>query len=301
MTELSGRALSSTTAHPTGGIGGMAGNETSNAPGAGSRLVDRFMRVQKAFAELRGEVHGTGELARASGLDDSTTSRILQSGVYGAVFERVGYGRWRLGATAAQLGIHALAHAPSKDESTHEILEELRRATDGGLVFQYMLAPFAGAQRQCIDMAVGGSDLVELGMTASAILSVTRSLRTGASGRTILAYLPEALQDVVLREEIPDEAGPGVYRDNKELLASLADIRGRGYALGYEECMPLWNSCAAPIVWGDAIMGAVLLLKTATIMPEAPETTIEATKAAAAKISAKLSHLSEPMSLMFGS
>ncbi len=246
-------------------------------------------------------MHGTGALAKAAKLDDSTTSRILQSGVYSSFFERVGHGKYRLGTTAAHLGMHALAHAPSKDESTHEILEELRAATDGGLVFQYMLAPFAGAQRQCIDMAVGESDLVELGMTARDILSITRSLRTGASGRTILAYLPEAIQDVVLAEPIPAEAGPGIYRDNDELLASLADVRDRGYALGYEECMPLWNSCAAPIVWGEAIMGTVLLLKPATIMPEASDTVIEATKTAASKLSAKLGHLSEPMAMMFGS
>jgi hypothetical protein len=65
--------------------------------------------------------------------------------------------------------------------------------------------------------------------------------------------------------------------------------------------MALWNSCAAPIVWGEAIMGAVLLLKPATVMPQAPESVVEATKAAAAKLSAKMSHLSEPMAMMLGS
>ncbi|MCX4578985.1 IclR family transcriptional regulator [Streptomyces sp. NBC_01571] len=278
----------------------MTGNEISNASETGSRLVDRFIRVQKAFAQLGGDVHGTGEIAKAAGLDDSTASRILQSGVYGGLFERIGRGKYRLGATAAHLGMHALASAPAKDDSTHTILEELREATDGGLVFQYMLAPFGGAQRQCIDMAVGDSDLVELGMTALDILSVTRSLRTGASGRTILAYLPTTLQELVLAEPIPAEAGPGVYRDDKELLASLEEVRDRGYALGYEECMPLWNSCAAPIVWGEAIMGAALLLKPATVMPEAPESVIEATKTAASQLSARLSHLSEPMAMMLG-
>ncbi|MFI5682366.1 IclR family transcriptional regulator C-terminal domain-containing protein [Streptomyces sp. NPDC051636] len=281
----------------------MTGNETLNREGTptrpGSRLVDRFIRVQQAFADLGGGAHGTGELAEAAGLDDSTTSRILQSGVHQGVFERVGR-KYRLGATAAQLGLHALAHTPSKDETTHETLEELREATAGGLVFQYMLAPFAGAQRACIDMAVGDSDLVELGMTARDILSVTRSLRTGASGRTILAYLPRPIQETVLAEPVPEEAGPGVYRDRDALLASLADIRDCGYALGYQECMPLWNSCAAPIAWGQAIMGAVLLLKPASAMPEAPPSAIQATQAAAAKISARLSHLSEPLSMMYG-
>jgi DNA-binding IclR family transcriptional regulator len=134
-------------------------------------------------------------------------------------------------------------------------------------------------------MAVGDSDLVELGMTPRDVLSVTRSLRTGASGRTILAYLAEVLQHRVLAEPVPEQAGPGVYRDNDELLAALSDVRDRGYALGYQECMAGWNSCAAPIMWNDSIMGAVLLLKTMALMPEAPENVIEATKNAAARLS----------------
>lgn len=148
-----------------------------------------------------------------------------------------------------------------------------------------MKAPFGGIGRQCIDMAVGDSDLVELGMTPRDVLSVTRSLRTGASGRTILAYLPEVLQQRVLAEPVPEQAGPGVYRDNDALIASLADIRDRGHTLGRQECMANWNSCAAPIMWNDSIMGSMLLLKPAIVMPEVPEQVIEATKHASAQLS----------------
>jgi hypothetical protein len=55
-------------------------------------------------------------------------------------------------------------------------------------------------------MAVGESDLMELGITIREVLSVTRSLRTGASGLSILAYLPEPMQRRVLAE--PDPMGP---------------------------------------------------------------------------------------------
>ncbi|MFF5304867.1 IclR family transcriptional regulator [Streptomyces sp. NPDC013161] len=261
------------------------------APGAsetGARLVDRFIRVLNAVTQLDGKVHGTGEIAKEAGLDDSTTSRILRSGVKGRFLQRVSHGKFQLGVASARLGLHALAHMSAKDESTHTVLEDLRAATGEGLIFQYMLAPVGGAYRQCIDMAVGDSDLAELGMTARSILSVTRSLRVGASGRTILAHLPERILELVLNEPIPPESGPGVYRKDDELRESLVEIRARGYALGYEECMALWNSCAAPILWNQTIMGAVLLLKPATAMPEPSSAVIEATKAAAAEISAKL-------------
>ena len=57
-----------------------------------------------------------------------------------------------------------------------------------------MRAPFGVAGKQCLDFEVGDSDLQELEMTPRELLSTTRSLRTDASGRTILAYLPEGIQ-----------------------------------------------------------------------------------------------------------
>ena len=191
----------------------------STTRSGGTGHAERVFRVQQAFADLGGDVHGPGEFAEKSGLDDSAVFRILQSGVYQGVFERVGRGRYRLG------------------------------------------------------------------MTTREVLSVTRSLRTGASGRSILAYLPEPIQRRVLAEPVPDGAGPGVYRDNDELLRSLADIRDQGYAVGLQECMPRWNSCAAPVMWNDSIVGSVLRLKPSTVMPELPSSVIEATKTTAARLS----------------
>ncbi|MEU5210611.1 IclR family transcriptional regulator C-terminal domain-containing protein [Streptomyces sp. NPDC020742] len=249
---------------------------------SGSSHAERVFLVQTAFAELGGSAHGPGEIAEFTGLDDSVVYRILQSGIYQRIFERVDRGLYRLRTSAAQLAFTALDH---RLDGAQSVLRELRAATDGGLAFLYMVAPFSGAQRQCVDMAVGDSDLAELGMTPRDVLSVTRSLRTGASGRTILAYLPEVLQQRVLAEPVPDQAGPGVYRDNDALLASLAEVRDLGHALGYEECMAGWNSCAAPIMWDGSIMGAVLLLKLKSVMPVAPGSVIEATKEAAAVLS----------------
>ncbi|WP_432145395.1 IclR family transcriptional regulator domain-containing protein [Streptomyces sp. bgisy084] len=251
---------------------------------SGSGHAERVFLVQTAFAELGGSAHGPGEIAEFTGLDDSVVYRILQSGIYQRIFERVDRGLYRLRTSAAQLAFTALDHRID-GEISQTVLRELRQATDGGLAFLYMVAPFSGAQRQCVDMAVGDSDLAELGMTPRDVLSVTRSLRTGASGRTILAYLPEVLQQRVLAEPVPDQAGPGVFRDNAALMDSLAEVRDLGHALGYEECMAGWNSCAAPIMWDGSIMGAVLLLKLKSVMPVAPARVIEATKEAAAELS----------------
>ncbi|MFE1764377.1 IclR family transcriptional regulator C-terminal domain-containing protein [Streptomyces angustmyceticus] len=260
------------------------GTASAGSRPSGSGHAERVFLVQTAFAELGGSAHGPGEIAEFTGLDDSVVYRILQSGIYQRIFERVDRGLYRLRTSAAQLAFTALDHRLD-GAASQTVLRDLRQATDGGLAFLYMVAPFSGAQRQCIDMAVGDSDLAELGMTPRDVLSVTRSLRTGASGRTILAYLPEVLQQRVLAEPVPEQAGPGVYGDNDALVASLAEVRDLGHALGYEECMAGWNSCAAPIMWDGSIMGAVLLLKLKSVMPVAPDGVIEATKEAAAELS----------------
>ncbi|RLU84924.1 IclR family transcriptional regulator [Streptomyces griseocarneus] len=261
-----------------------AANPPSGAGGTGHAV--RVFRVQQAFAELGGEAHSLRELAGVSGLDDSAVHRILQSGVGHGTFTQVGRGLYRLGSSAARLGIHALLHAPNVDAG--EVLERLRHDTDGGMVFLYSLhslTHFCGAQRQCTDMAVGESDLAEFGLTPRELMTLGRSLRLGASGRVILAHLPGPLQERALAEPVPERPGPGVYLDDDQLLATLPEIRERGYAVGIEECLHGWNSCAAPVFWGGSVMGSVVFLKPTDAMPAPSATDVAAVKAAGAGIS----------------
>ncbi|WP_230992383.1 IclR family transcriptional regulator C-terminal domain-containing protein [Streptomyces endocoffeicus] len=142
----------------------------------------------------------------------------------------------RVAQTSAISSSCSFLMSPAADDlagdQTQRVLQELRLISDGGLALLYALAPFGGARLQCIDMAVGDSDLVEVGMTPRDVVTVSRSLRTGASGHVILAYLPTAIQRRVLAEPVVEEAGPGVITGNAELLASLVDIRDQGYATG---------------------------------------------------------------------
>ncbi|MFB7618889.1 IclR family transcriptional regulator [Kitasatospora sp. NPDC056181] len=232
-----------------------------------SSLAARAYAVQQAFTRLPGEVHTLREIADAAGLDRATTHRILQTGVADAdgVFEQVGRGLYRLGTATARAGVQAMAHTPNP-ASTHHYLERLNRAT-GGLALLYVLSPLGGARRLCTDYVLGDMDPADVGMTAEDVVSVSRSLRTGASGRVILAHLPQSIQEQVLAEEVPATAGPGVIRDNDALAASLAEIRQLGFGVGRQECMAGWDSVAAPVLWRDSIMGAVLMLKPSGEMP----------------------------------
>lgn len=249
----------------------------------GPGVADRAHFVQQVLAELGPGAHSLRDIAAAAGLDDSTTSRILTAGIYREIYERPRRGMYQLAPPPSDLA-YALPQGPTRDEA-HQALQALREATDGGLVFLYTKSPGTTAGRQCTDMAVGDSDLADLGMTAHDVMSVIRSLRTGASGRAILAYLPEAVQAHVLAEPVPDGAGPGVIRDADQLTASLVEIRELGFALGHQECMAHWNSIAAPVFDGDSIAASVLLLRPAMQMQRAPVAYIDATKRAAAALS----------------
>ncbi|MFD5538607.1 IclR family transcriptional regulator [Streptomyces sp. NPDC127079] len=225
-----------------------------------------MFRLLHAFTQLGGEVHGLAELARASALDDSTVYRILRCGIQQGAFVQVARGRYRLGPAAVRLGTQALTPR-LQDRALSSCLEQLRLAADGGLVFLYGLTNLGHPQRHCIDMAVGSSDLSELGLPPRDLMSINRSLRIGASGRAILAHLSDNLQQRVLAEKLPPAVGPGVYRGRNELLASLAEIRAKGYAVGYQECVRGWDSVAAPVLWGGTVLGSVVLMK-----PSSPPT-----------------------------
>ncbi|WP_231626563.1 IclR family transcriptional regulator [Streptomyces apocyni] len=242
----------------------------------------RVFSVQRAFTELEGQMHGPGELAEATGLDDSTVHRILQSGIYDGTFVREARGLYRLGSGAARLGLKALMHEPNA-EVAHAALEKLRKDTDGGLVFLFGLAPFSGARKQCLDMAVGDSDLSELGLSHRTLLLMTQSLRTGASGQAILAYLPEVIQEEVLAEPSRGEAERDSRLDEAEMLASLKQVRELGVATETEECMPGWSCCAAPVSWDGIVMGSVAVFKPRADMPRWSASMIHTIRRAAAE------------------
>ncbi|MDT6982841.1 IclR family transcriptional regulator [Streptomyces lusitanus] len=251
---------------------------------AGSSHAERVFRVQHAFTQLGGEVHGLAELARASSLDDSTVYRILRSGIEQGAFVQVARGRYRLGPAAARLGTQALTPRLDHD-ALGDCLEQLRLSADGGMVFLYGLTNLGHPQRHCIDMAVGAHDLTELGMSPREIMRVNRSLRIGASGRAILAHLSENLQHRVLAEQLPATVGPGVYRDRGQLLVSLAEIRVKGYALGFQECARGWDSFASPVLWDGTVLGSLVLLKPAHQSAATRDRCVLAVRSATAEVS----------------
>ncbi|MFB6631306.1 helix-turn-helix domain-containing protein [Streptomyces sp. NPDC056362] len=235
---------------------------TSERP-KGSSHAERVIRVMQAFAELPGDTHSLKVISEHTELDPAVVHRILAAQVAAKWVERVGRGKYRLGSHAARAGMQAMAGMYDGLDQ-HEILVDLQ-ADCGGLVLFYSLAS-VGARRVCTDYAIGNYCPDDFGMTAYDIFTAGCSLRTGASGRALLAYVPESLREIALAEPIPGTAGPGAL-SNDDLLATLDGIRTRGYAIGRQECLPGWDSVAAPALWGETALGVVLLLKPLSDTP----------------------------------
>ncbi|MFE4516370.1 IclR family transcriptional regulator [Kitasatospora sp. NPDC056783] len=237
---------------------------TASRPAAVTSSHARVFALQEAFTQLPGGDQGVLDLATVTGMPDSTVHRILQSGVPGGAVDQIGRGRYRPGPTIIKAAIHAMAHVPGAT-TTQKVLADLHRRT-GGASLLFALAPFGGLRRLCTDYAWGDMDPGELGVFAHPLVTHSRSLRTGASGRAILAHLPAPLQELVVGEALPDGAAPGAIRDDRVLAASLGEIRRRGYAVAREEVVPGWAAIAAPVMWGDVAVGSVALAKPAGAM-----------------------------------
>ncbi|MEU6959429.1 IclR family transcriptional regulator domain-containing protein [Streptomyces chrestomyceticus] len=256
------------------------------APRQATSLAARAFQLQRAFATLDGDVQPLKALAATAGLDESTAYRILQAGKASGAFQQAGRGQYRLGPAAAEVGMHAMMQVAA-DHGEAAVLAGLQAAT-GAFVWLYALTPAMGVPRRvCVDYAIGDLDTADLGMTVDEVITVGRSLRTGASGRVILAHLPPSMQARVFAEPAPECAGPGVLSDD-ELRTSLNVIRQQGYALGDQECLSGWASVAAPVMHGGSIFGAVLVLQAADTWPTNPANLIALTVGAAAGLSREM-------------
>jgi DNA-binding IclR family transcriptional regulator len=223
----------------------------------GNGNAERVIRIMQAFAELPGDVHTLMAISDHTGLDKAVVRRILATEVELGWVDRIGHGRYRLGSNAATSGMWAMARMHGHLDQ-HQILVDLQKCC-GGMVLFYSLAPF-GARRVCTDYAIGEHSFDDFGMRAVDMFTTGCFLRTGASGRALLAYVPDHLQETALAEAIPETAGPGAL-SSEAVRASLPGIRHTGYAIGRQECLTGWDSVAAPALWGETALGVVLLLK----------------------------------------
>lgn len=95
------------------------------------------------------------------------------------------------------------------------------------------------------------------------------SLVWGASGKAILAFVPEETAQDILAHEGPSPATGAPPPSWEVLSAELAAIRARGYAVSESEKLPDARGIAAPVFGAGGIVGCVCLTSPKTRMPHA--------------------------------
>lgn len=109
------------------------------------------------------------------------------------------------------------------------------------------------------------------------------SLVWGASGKSVLAFLPEPVTAAILAAEGPSPA-TGASRPTADALAAeLAGIRARGWAVSESEKLPDARGIAAPVFGPAGVIGCICLTSPKARMPHASIDAIGQEVAARAK------------------
>ena len=205
--------------------------------------VERALRVLDAFLDVPGEA-GTNEIARRTGINASTVSRLLSTMVAGGYVEHVPEsGRYRLGPHLIRLANHMMS---SLD------LRTLARPH---------LAALEEATGETATLSIAGErEAVTVDFVASrqSVASVARVGRPSvahatATGKVMLAFGPAPLPDGDL-ERYTDRT----LVERKALRNEVAQVRDQGWAQAVKERETDLNAIAAPVYGANGRLAAIL-------------------------------------------
>ena len=208
--------------------------------------VERALRVLDAFGEAPGEA-GTTELARRTGINASTVSRILGTLAAAGYVERSpASGRYRLGARLLRLANHALAGLDLRTEARPHLEALVEQVGETATL-----------------SVPGEPDAVTIDFIPSraAVASVAQIGRPSvahatAAGKVMLAFgsrasLAEPLEGYTAR----------TITDAARLAGEIEAVRRRGHARAVGEREPHLNAIAAPVFGARGELVAILGLQ----------------------------------------
>lgn len=253
---------------------------------------NQVLSVAKAFAVLR--VFGTGtpeltlaEIARAAGLDRGTAFRLIHT-LLGLGYLRASPDgkRFRLALKCLELGHAALSAHHLGDHALpllRDLVPNLADAGSLGVLEEgeviYLARVDAGLDRHGVVRRPG----TRIGAYATAL------------GQAILAWLPRDRQVAELERLPRVKLSERTLTDLEALLARLAEVRARGYALSDGENAYGLVTVAAPVLGTD---GTPLAGVSLTIGGRQPAQEFAAL--AAPRVQALAAELSEAVRLSHG-
>lgn len=198
--------------------------------------VHRAVRLLEAIVASDGLL-GVRALARATGIDKSAVSRLLQQLAEGAIVEPADVsGRYRIGPR-----LYALAAAVSSRDNVREIARPILDDLVGEFDETCYLAVRDGDAlmfREKVECLRPVRYVIELGVPAP--------LHAGAAGRAILAGLTPDDLDAFLRRAELDEVTEHTVTDRDLLRRLVEEDRARGYSVSLGERSAGGAGVAAP-------------------------------------------------------
>ena len=217
---------------PPGGAGIV-----TEAPQGGLSTVRNAARLLKVFRSREADL-GVSELARRLGLGKSTVHRMLTTLVAeGLIEQNPRTGGYRLGIVMFELGqavrVHMDLHA-----AVGPVLGELRAQTGESS----QVGVLDGHEVVYVDRMESAHSLRLFTETGRRV-----PVHCTSSGKVLLAYLPEARRQAVLRAAPLDALTPHTITDRSQLAAELDRVRRRGWAEAVNEREVGVASIAAPV------------------------------------------------------
>jgi len=205
--------------------------------------VERALAVLDALSDGAPEL-GTNEIARRTGINASTVSRLLATLAGAGVVEHVpATGRYRLGLRLLQLGNTVLARLDLREVARPHLLELVVETGETATLS-------APGERDAVT--------VDFAQSASSVQSVARVGRPSvahatATGKVLLAFG---------RAQLP-AGGLKAYTartvtDRRKLAAELERVRRQGWAEAAGEREPHLNAIAAPVFGASGELAAIV-------------------------------------------
>lgn len=214
--------------------------------------VDRVALLLRVLAEAE-EESSVAQIAERMKLPASTTHRLLGLLVNSALAERGGRpGTYRVGVEFLRLG----GLVVSRTDVTRVADRFMQHVCDltGETCVLNLYVP--AGHRGMIAKVVHGNNPLRY----EAELYKVTSLSVGATGRGILAFLPEVVirEVLALRETSPVTGRP--VGDTPAIRRELAEIRSKGYAITHGQRTPGAVGIAAPVFKaGGSVVGAICI------------------------------------------
>ena len=206
-------------------------------PRTGQLAIRRVAAVERALAVVDaledGGEHGTNEIARRTGINASTVSRLLATLAGAGMVEHVSSnGRYRLGVRLVQLGNAVLQRIDLRSVARLH-LQALASSTGETATLS------APGERDAIT--------VDFVLSRASVQSVARVDRPSiahatATGKVLLAFGTAKLQPGALKAYTPK-----TITDRRKLTAALERVRRDGWAEAVGEREPHLNAVAAPV------------------------------------------------------